>query len=158
MKNTMEDQTGMEKPIQPEVVKSGTRLIGRILVILLAALAVAGATMVLVNRGALDWWLGGASESFDRGEFDAAARPDFDATGERPARPQGGPQGGEFRGRGERGGLGLQTLAGLLRNLATIGVIVLLVGLTGWVGGRLGARRAPNRASKAPAEKSSDYV
>jgi len=147
----MEDQTGMEKPVKPEVVKSGTRLIGRILIILLAALAVAGATMVLVNRGALDRWLGGAGEPFERGEFDAAARPDFDTTGERPARPQGG----EFRGRGERGGLGLQTLAGLLRNLAAIAVIVLLVGLAGWVGARFGARRAP----KAPTEKApKEYV
>lgn len=155
MKNPPEDQPGMEKPVKPEVVKSGTRLLGRILVILLAALAVAGATMVLVNRGALDRWLGGASGQSERGDFDVAT------LGERPARPEG-----EFNGRGggrgghdEGGGLGLQTVTGLLRNLATIGAVVLLVGLAGWVGARLGARRATGRTAKAPPEKSpSNYV
>ena len=119
------------------------KLLGKIVVILLAALMVAGATLALDNSGALSSLTGGGAG--ERGERPAGAPTDADsafAAGERPERGQGG--GG--RG-GEGGGNWLSSLGGLARNLGLIAAVVAGV----WLLGRLG-RQATTRHKLAKAE------
>lgn len=108
------------------------RTLGRILIILLAALVVVGAAVVLVDNGLI----GGQTSAGLDGERPAlAGRED----GERPA---GGREGRGFGERdGERGRSGGSFVAGLLKNLGTIALIVTGVVLGQWLWGRIGNRQ-----------------
>lgn len=128
------------------------KLLGRIGIILLVALAVAGATLAVVNNGALDsLGLGGGD-----GDRPAMAQSD----GERPAmgdfdgeRPTGG--------RGERdGGGGVASfLAGLGRNLGTILVIVAGVVAGQWLWSLVSRRKAkPGGGATAEKPPENDFV
>lgn len=118
------------------------RTIGRILVILLAAVAVAGATAILVDnrllgaQGPGEW-----GEGLETAEFEGRQRPegDFDH-GER----------GEHEG--GRDGQAGSLLAGLIRNLGIVALIVSGVVLGQWLWSRLSGRGSPRKAALA-AEK-----
>lgn len=118
------------------------KLIGRIGMILLVALAVAGATVALVNNGALD------SLGIGNGDGGRPAMGEFD--GERPAM---GDFDGESGGRGERGsGLG-SVLSGLGRNLGKILVIVAGVVVGQWLWSLVSRRHKADPGGAGAAEK-----
>lgn len=114
------------------------KLLGKIALILLAAVLVAGATLALTNRGALDSLTGGGP-SLEGGERREMGDGDF-APGQRPER-------GEGRGRdGDQSLWG--GLMGIARNLGVIAAIVAGVWLITWAGGRFAARRKVEQAGK----------
>ena len=103
------------------------KLLGKIVVILAAALLVVGGTLALEKNGALgSLTAGGPSE---RGERPAGAPADFDgdfAAGQRPER------GGEFGGgEGARDWTG--SLLSMGRNLGIVAAVVAGVTLLGWL-------------------------
>ncbi len=127
------------------------KLIGRIGIILLVALAVAGATLVLVKNGALDA-LGLSGGEGDRpamaqSDGERPAMADFD--GERPA-------GGERDG----GGGVASFFSGLGRNLGKILVIVAGVVVGQWLWSLVSRRRKAKPGGAAMSEKTpeSDFV
>lgn len=127
------------------------KLIGRIGIILLVALALIGATLAVVNNGALDS-LGIGGGDGDRPAMTASGgeRPtmsDFD--GERPA-----------GGRGERDGGGVASfLSGLGRNLGTILVIVAGVVVGQWLWSLVSRRKAkPGGGAIAEKPPENDFV
>lgn len=115
------------------------RTLGRILIILLAALVVVGAAVVLVDNGTV----GGGTPGGRGGE-----RPSFAGLedGERPIGDHEGRGFGEHEG--EREGSGGSLLAGLIKNLGTIALIVTGVVLGQWLWSRIARRRAGRE--KAP--------
>jgi len=105
------------------------KLLGKIVVILAAALLVVGGTLALEKNGALSSLTAGGP-----GERPAGAPADFDgdfAAGQRPER------GGEFGGGDFRGGEGARDWTGSLlsmgRNLGIIAAVVAGVALLGWL-------------------------
>lgn len=121
------------------------RTLGRILIILLAALVVVGAAVVLVDNGALG---GRAATGLDR-ERPSLAGSDG---GERPAGLREGRGFGDYDGDhdGEREGSGGSFLAGLIKNLGTVALIVTGVVLGQWLWSRI-ANRRPGKGD-SPAE------
>lgn len=119
------------------------KLLGKIVVILMAALMVAGGTLALENSGALSSLTGGEGHGGEgRGERPTGAPTDADsafAAGERPER-------GEGRG-GEGGGNLAGSLLGMARNLGIVAAVVAGVGLLGWL-----SRQATTRRKLAQAE------
>ena len=111
------------------------KLIGRIGMILLVALAVAGATVALVNNGALD------SLGIGNGDGGRPAMGEFD--GERPAM---GDFDGESGGRGERG-------SGLGSVLGKILVIVAGVVVGQWLWSLVSRRHKADPGGAGAAEK-----
>lgn len=126
------------------------RTVGRIIVILLAALLVAGAAVVLVDNGTT----GGRAAAGHDDERPSFARP---ADGERPDRGREGREFGEHDG--EREGSGGSFLAGILKNLGTIALIVAGVVLGQWLWSRIAHRRTGREkvpGETIPVEKSPD--
>ena len=124
------------------------KLLGKIMMILLAALMVAGATLALDNSGALSSLTGGPGE---RGERSVGAPTDTDsafAAGERPER--GGD--GEFGGEGGRGGWA-SSLQSLVRNLGLIAAVVGGVWLLGWLARQAATRRKLTKAEMPPSKE-----
>lgn len=122
------------------------RTIGRILVILLAAVAIAGATAILVDNGLLAaLGSGERGEGLETAEFEGRQRPkgDFDH-GERGEHEGGGD--------GQAGAL----LAGLVRNLGVIALIVSGVVLGQWLWPRLSSRGSPRKAALAAEKRPED--
>lgn len=117
------------------------RTLGRILIILLAALVVVGAAVVLVDNGLI----GGRTSAGPDGE-----RPSFAGLedGERPAGVREGRGFGEHDGERDRSGGSF--VAGLLKNLGTIALIVTGMVLGQWLWGRIANRRIGN--AKVPGE------
>jgi len=107
------------------------KLLGKIVVILAAALMVVGGTLALEKNGALSSLTAGGPG--ERGERPAGAPADFDgdfAAGQRPER--GGEFGGDFRGgEGARDWTG--SLLSMGRNLGIIAAVVAGVALLGWL-------------------------
>jgi len=117
------------------------KLLGKIIVILVAALMVAGATLALENSGALSSLTGGGPGG--RGERPEGAPTDADsvfAAGERPER------GGDFGGEGGREG-------GWASDLGLIAAVVAGVGLLGWLAGQATTRRKLAKAAMPPAKE-----
>ena len=114
------------------------KLLGKIALILWAAVLVAGATLALTNRGALASLTAGGP-SLEGRERPEMADGDF-ASGQRPARGEGGDHHGDqslWSG-----------LMGIARNLGVIAAIVAGVWLITWAGGRFAARRKMERTGK----------
>lgn len=116
------------------------KLLGKILVILIAALMVAGATLALDNSGALSSLTGGrGGEGRDNWAEGAPADAGTAfAAGQRPER------GGDH---GAGGGNLAESLLGVARNLGLIAAVVAGVWLLGWL-----ARQATTRRKLAKAE------
>jgi hypothetical protein len=113
------------------------KIIGRILIILLAALVVVGATAALLNNGLADALNLGGEDGRPAGQF------------ERDERPAGAPE-GEF---GERGGVGVGGfLSSLARNLGVIALIVTGVVSGQWLWSKLSVRRRDSGAASSIAE------
>ena len=124
------------------------KLLGKIIVILVAALMVAGATLALENSGALSSLTGGGPGG--RGERPEGAPTDADsafAAGERPER------GGDFGGEGGREGGWASGLLNVARNLGLIAAVVAGVGLLGWLAGQATTRRKLAKAAIPPAKE-----
>lgn len=125
------------------------KLLGKIVVILMAALLVAGGTLALENSGALSSLTAGAGPGGEgRGEWDGDGTADADspfAAGERPER-------GEFPGggRGGEGGNWSSSLLGMARNLALIAAVIAGVGLLGWLSRQAATRRKLAKAEIPP--------
>ena len=124
------------------------KLLGKIIVILLAALMVAGGTLALETSGALSSLTGGGP-----GGWGGRAPDDFAGAfvpGERPAR-------GDFGGAGDREGGWASGLLSMARNLGVItAVIAAVVGgaaLLGWLAGQAATRRKLAKAPLPPQEK-----
>ncbi len=126
------------------------KLFGRIAIILLVALAVTGATVLLVNNGALD------SLGIGGGDSSRPAMAEFG--GERPA--MGDFDGQQPGGRGERGGGGLGSfLPGLGRNLGKILVIVAGVVVGQWLWSLVSRRKTgPGGAVATEKAPENDFV
>ena len=122
------------------------KLLGKIVVILMAALMVAGATLALDSSGALSSLMGGGSG--ERGERPAGAPTDADSafgSGERPERGDGEFGGGE----GGRGGWA-SSLQSVARNLGLIAAVIAGVGLLGWLSRQAATRRKLAKAETPP--------
>ena len=119
------------------------KLLGKIVVILLAALLVAGGTLALENSGALSSLTGGAGHGGEgRGERPTGAPANADsafAAGERPE-----------RGGGEGGGNLAGSLLGMARNLGIVAAVVAGVGLLGWLSRQAATRRKLAKAETPP--------
>ncbi|HOU40799.1 MAG TPA: hypothetical protein PK829_05985 [Promineifilum sp.] len=116
------------------------KLLGKIVVILMAALMVVGGTLALEKNGALSSLTAGGA-----GEQGEGAPADFDgafAPGQRPERGDG-----DFGGEGGRDGAG--SLMSIGRNLGTIAAIVAGVALLGWLARQ--TSQATNRSKLAKA-------
>lgn len=122
------------------------KLLGKIGVILLAALMVAGATLALDNSGALSSLTGGAGHGGEgRSERPAGAPADAGsafAPGERPA------SGGEGGRDGWAGGL-----LNVARNLGLVAAVVAGVWLIGWLARQTATRRKLAKAEMPPAKE-----
>lgn len=127
------------------------RLLGKIAVILVAALVVVGGTLALERSGALDGMMGGRGEGHVEGDesaFDARELDEEHEVGEGRGRPPGGRglhgEGGEF-GEGndfrEGGPGGVFSLMGIVKNLVIVGVIVLGVWLATKLFSRIGGKK-----------------
>jgi hypothetical protein len=131
------------------------KLLGKIVVILIAALLVAGATLALDNSGALSSLVGGGPG--ERGERPAGMPADMDSASARGERPDADSAfaAGERPGRGghNEGGDWAAGLLGLGRNLAVVAAVVAGVWLIGWLGGRTAVRRTLSKAEMPPKEK-----
>ena len=122
------------------------RLLGKIGVILIAALMVAGATLALENSGALSSLTSGGHG--ERGERHATASADADsdwAAGERHERGEGG----EFRG-GEGSRDRASGLTGVSRNLGIVAAAVAGVWLISRLGRQTTIRRKLSKAEMPP--------
>ncbi len=124
------------------------KLLGKIVVILMAALMVAGATLALENSGALSSLTGGGHGGEGRGEWAGDGTTNAGsafAAGERPER-------GEFPGggRGGEGGNWAGNLVNMARNLAIIAAVVAGVGLLGWLSRQAATRRKLAQAEMPP--------
>lgn len=121
------------------------KLLGKIAVILMAALMVAGATLALENSGALSGLTaGGHGERGERHAASAGADSAW-AAGERPTRGEGR----GFEGR-ERGGDWTGGLLGMARNLGIIAAVVAGVWLLGWLNRQTAVRRKLSKAQVVP--------
>jgi len=128
------------------------KLLGKIIVILVAALLVAGATLALDNSGALSSLT--ADEHGERGERPAGAPTDADGA----LMPGARPERGEFRdgddGFGGEGGGGLTSnLMGMARNLGLIAAVVAGVWLLGWLSRQAATRRKLAQAEMPPGKE-----
>ena len=123
------------------------KLLGKIAVILMAALMVAGATLALENTGALSGLTAGGHG--ERGERHAAAPVDADsawAAGDRSGRGEGG-----GFGRRDQGGDWASGLLGIARNLGIIAAVVAGVWLIGWLSRQATIRHKLSKAQAGPA-------
>lgn len=127
------------------------KLMGKIAVILVAALVVVWGTLALERSGALDGMMGGRGEGHVEGDVSAFDAREFDEeheNGEGRGRPPGGRglrgEGGEF-GEGddvrEGGPGGVFSLMGIVKNLVIVGVIVLAVWLVSRLFSRIGGKK-----------------
>lgn len=123
------------------------KLLGKIVVILIAALMVAGATLALENSGALSSLMGGAGHgSGGRGERLAGAATNVDgafASGERSGR--------ELSEHGEDGhDSPTSSLLGVARNLGIVAAVVAGVWLISRLGGQAAIRRKLSKTATPP--------
>ncbi len=128
------------------------KLVGKIVVILAAALMVVGGTLALEKSGALSGLTAGGPG--ERGERPAGAPADFDgafAAGQRPGR------GGEFGG-----GEGARDWAGSLlsmgRNLGIVAAVVAGVALLGWLARQATQTTTRRKLAKAAMPPSKEEI
>ena len=130
------------------------KLLGKIVVILIAALMVAGATLALDNSGALSSLT--SRGRGERGERHATASADADsvrAAGEWPERGEGG----EFHdGEGSRDWA--SGLTGVARNLGIVAAVIAGVWLISRLGGQTAIRRKLSKVEMPPPLKEEDNL
>jgi len=134
------------------------KLIGRIVIILIVAAAVAGLTLVLVNNGVINLESGGGNGR--GGELSAettgltvedgdlpADISSADGTEHQARRGRGqGNQWGEHEGQADSSQIGLNTLSEAVRNIAIIGLLIVGVSLVGKAS-RLISQRTQTKAA-----------
>ena len=126
------------------------KLLGKIVVILLAALLVAGGTLALENSGALSSLTGGRGPGGEvRGEWAGDEAANADSAFAARERPERGEFHGEGRG-GEGGGNLAGSLLGMARNLGIVAAVVAGVGLLGWLSRQAATRRKLAQAEMPP--------